>query len=126
MALQPNMDELGNLIRHWAHYDSMIATLNAQLRNTRGVKDSYESNILKRLREYNAENAIIQIVGGKITVVEEKHTQPLTFKSVEAMLHQYFAQKPGRIDETNDIVRFIRSQRQTNVSKGLKRYMNPA
>jgi len=124
MAIQPNMDELGNLIRHWAHYDTMLTTLNAQIRNVRALKGTYEAQVLERLREYKAENAIIQIAGGKISVVEDKHTQPLTFKSMETMLHAYFAQKP-RPDETSEILRFIRTQRQTEISKGLKRYMSP-
>jgi hypothetical protein len=122
MAIQPNMDELGNLIRHWAHYDTMLTTLNTQIRNVRALKGTYETQVLERLREYKAENAIIQIAGGKISVVEDKHTQPLTFKNMEAMLHSYFTQK-GRTDETAEILRFIRTQRQTQISKGLKRYM---
>jgi hypothetical protein len=125
MAIQPNMDELGNLIRHWAHYDTMLTTLNTQIRNVRALKGNYETQVLERLREYKAENAIIQIAGGKISVVEDKHTQPLTFKNMETMLHSYFSQKAGRPDETAEILRFIRTQRQTEISKGLKRYMTP-
>ena len=125
MAIQPNADELANLIRHWAHYDTMLTTLNAQIRNVRTLKGNYEAQVLKRLREYNAENAIIQIAGGKISVVEDKHIQPINFKNMEAMMHAYFRQDPARLDETANIISFIRKQRQTEVSKSLKRYMSP-
>ena len=119
---QHNMDELGNLIRHWAHYDMMLAGLNKQLRNVRELRSKYEGQVLERLRNYNAENAIIQIVGGRISVTEDKYTQPLSFKSLESMLHQYYIKK-GRADETTEIIQFIRSLRQTEVSKCLKRHM---
>ena len=119
---QHNMDELGNLIRHWAHYDMMLAGLNKQLRNVRELRSKYEGQVLERLRNYNAENAIIQIVGGRISVTEDKYTQPLSFKSLESMLHQYYIKK-GRADETAEIIQFIRSLRQTEVSKCLKRHM---
>jgi pyruvate/oxaloacetate carboxyltransferase len=124
MALQsqPNMDELGNLIRHWAHYDTMLTGLNKQTRDAREIRASYETQILERLRKYNAENAIIQIVGGRISVTQDKHVQPLSLKTVEAMLHQYYTHK-GRPDETNEIINFIRGQRHTQISKCLKRHV---
>jgi len=115
------MDELGNLIRHWAHYDTMLATLNKQIKNVREMRGNYEAQVLDRLRTYNAENAVIQIVGGRISVSEDKYTQPLSFKSLETMLHGYYRQKPGKPDDTKEILAYIRSQRQTQVSKCLKR-----
>jgi pyruvate/oxaloacetate carboxyltransferase len=121
VAAQPNMDELGNLIRHWAHYDTMLATLNKQIKNVRDMKTSYEAQVLERLRLYNAENAVIQIAGGRLSVAEDKYTQPLSFKNLEGMLHGYYRQKPGKPDETKEILAYIRSQRQTHVSKCLKR-----
>ena len=124
MALQPNMDELGNLIRHWAHYDTMLSTLNKQIKNVRDLKTSYEAQVLNRLRTYNAENAIIQIAGGRISVIDDKYTTPLSLKSLESILHAYYREKPGKPDETKDILNFLRTQRQTQVSKCLKRYVN--
>jgi hypothetical protein len=127
MAVQtaPNMGDLGDLIRYWAHYDMMLAGLNKKIRDVRDLRAKYETQVLERLRIHKAENAIIQIVGGRISVSEDKYVQPLSFKSLESMLHQYYIKK-GRTDETNEIVAFIRGQRQTDVSKCLKRHMTPS
>lgn len=125
VASQTNMDDLGDLIRHWAHYDMMLAGLNKKIRDVRELRAKYEGQVLERLRAYKAENAIIQIVGGRISVTEDKYVQPLSVKSLESMLHQYYTKK-GRPDETSEILAFIRSQRQTEVSKCLKRHMTPA
>ena len=129
MALQNpasnGMGDMGDLIRYWAHYDMMLAGLNKKIRDVRELRANYERQVLERLRTLKAENAIIQIVGGRISVTEDKYVQPLSFKSLESMLHQYYTKK-GRADETADIVAFIRNQRQTEVSKCLKRHMTPA
>jgi hypothetical protein len=115
------MEELGNSIRHWAHYDTMLATLNKQVKNVRDLRQVYEEKVLQNLKAANAENAVIQIAGGRVIVSEEKYTQPLSFKNLEIMLHQYYRQKPGAPDETTAILQFVRGQRQTQVSKCLKR-----
>lgn len=127
MAVQSStqpMGDLGDLIRYWAHYDMMLAGLNKKIRDVRELRAKYEGQVLERLRAHKAENAIIQIVGGRISVTEDKYVQPLSFKNLESMLHQYYIKK-GRPDETSEIVAFIRGQRQTEVSKCLKRHMTP-
>ena len=118
---QLNAEEVGNLIRHWVHYDSMITSLNKQAKNVRDLRNTYEQQILQRLRVANAENVVIQIANGRILVGEDKHSTPLSFRSLETSLHQYYRQKPGQSDETAAIMRFIRSQRQVEVTKCLKR-----
>lgn len=121
-----NAEEVGNLVRHWVHYDSMLTTLNKQAKNVRDLRNSYEDQILQRLKAANAENVVIQIANGRILVGEEKHSSPLSFKNLEIMLHQYYRQKPGAPDETAAIMRFIRSQRQVDTTKCLKRQNGPA
>jgi len=121
-ATQPSMADLGDFIRYWAHYDMMLAGLNKKIRDVRELRAKYEKQVLDGLRAHKAENAIIQIVGGRISVTEDKYVQPLSFKSLETMLHQYYVRK-GRADETNEVLAFIRNQRQTEVSKCLKRHM---
>ena len=118
---QLNAEEVGNLIRHWVHYDSMITALNKQAKNVRDLRNTYEQQILQRLRLANAENVVIQIANGRILVGEDKHSTPLSFRNLETSLHQYYRQKPGQPDETAAIMRFIRSQRHVEVTKCLKR-----
>ena len=121
-----NMEEIGNLIRYWAHYDTLLIGSLKQTKNFREVRDRYEAQVLQQLKQANMENAVIQIAGGRLVVSEEKHSTPLSFKALEVMLHDYYRAKPGRLDETGQILQFVKNQRQVSVSKRLKRHAGPA
>jgi Family of unknown function (DUF5760) len=122
-----NLQSLGNLVRSWVHYDTLTANFNKQAQNTRKERDVYETEILRALKNSNYEKAVIQISGGKVVVHDEKHTQPLTFTSLEELLHLYFKEKkPGSQDETLAIVKFIKEHRTVDHGLKLKRIMTPA
>ena len=80
-------------------------------------RDAYEVEILRTLKQANHEKAVIQITGGKLVVADDKHTQPLTFTSLEEMLHSYYMVS-GRRDETKEILKYIKENR--SVEHGLK------
>jgi hypothetical protein len=124
LPLSLNMQDLGNLIRHWVHFDTLVANFNKQVQNARQVRDKYEKEILQKLKGSNYEKAVIQIDGGRIIVNDEKHTQPLTFKSLEELLHEYYRQRPSQMqtkDETAEILKFIKSHRSFETYSKLKR-----
>ena len=73
------------------------------------------------LRSNNMSNPVIQIGDGRLIVSEDKYHSPLTFTSLESLLHQYYAKKPGAKDETADIIKFVKSNRDTTLSTCLKR-----
>jgi hypothetical protein len=118
-----NTDEIANMIRYWVHFDDAIHEANKQVSNLRKLRNTYEEQILKKLADARQEQAIIQIVGGRLSVIEEKQTQPLSFKSLETALHEYYRQK-RRPDETAELLKFIRTQREFTMQKSLKRQQN--
>jgi len=118
-----NLDSIGNLIRHWVHYDNAIAELNKQIKNIRDLKATYESQILQMLQSSNMKQPIIQIANGRILVADDKTSQPLSFTMLEDMLNKYYAAKPGARPETKEILKFIRENRTTQVTPCLKRVM---
>jgi len=121
-----DLQSLGNLVRSWVHYDTLTANFNKQAQNTRRERDTYEEQILTVLRASNYDKAIIQISGGKLMVHEEKHSQPLTFTSLQDLLHSYYTnKKPGGADETAAIIKFIKENRTVQSGLKLKRVMNP-
>ena len=121
-----NMAELGNLVRHWVYYDSQVSQFNKHAASARAGRDKYEDEILDSLQRARYESAVIQIVGGRIIVAEEKKSQSLTFKTLEEMLHEYFRQRPGPFqDETASILKFIKGHRQVETVKRLKKVMAP-
>jgi hypothetical protein len=67
-------------------------------------------------------NAIIQIAGGRLTVHEEKHANPLTLQRLEELLHGYFQQRPpGSDDETSAIMSYIKANRGATIETKLKK-----
>jgi hypothetical protein len=117
-----NTQELGDLIRKWVYYDNLITTFNKQLSNARKIRNTMEDTIITKLRDSNMENAVIQIGGGRLTVAEEKHTQPLSLRNLETLLSEYFTKK-GSQDETAAIMGFLRKRRaeEQTIEKCLKR-----
>ena len=97
-----NKEDIANLVRSYVHYDNLTVSLNKQTQNARTVRDEFEKRIIKELDEKNMKHAIIQIVGGKLQIVEEKKIAPLTFNSLESSLHKYFIEHKES-DITSDL-----------------------
>jgi hypothetical protein len=120
-----NTNELGHWVRNWVHYDNLALGLNRQATNARKVRDEYEDKIITHLQQNSMENAIIQIAGGRLMVNEERHSQPLTLHRIEELLRAYFVAKgaaaAGHLDETPNIMKFIKQQRGFEVNKRLKK-----
>jgi hypothetical protein len=120
-----NTQELGDLVRHWVHYDNLTSSLQKQTQNVRKLRDSFEDKILQNLHSAHMENAIIQIQGGKLVVADERHTSPLSLVKTQELLHKYFSEKhPGKADETGEIMKFLKAQRTVEVTKRLKKQAN--
>lgn len=120
MALDTNT--LGTWIRTYVHYDNLASSLYKQLQNARKVKDQFESQIIGYLKNNKMENAVIQISGGRLLVGEEKHSLPLTLTRIEELLHGYYkSQGREATDETQQIMKYLKSERGVEVSQKLKK-----
>jgi hypothetical protein len=120
-----SVEQIGNLIRYWVHYDSTIGALNKQIGAARVKRNEYESQILQKLKETHATNPVIQIGGGRLIISEDKQSAPLTFTNLETLLQQYYAKKPGARNETADIIKFIKENRVVTTTPCLKRQGAP-
>lgn len=120
-----NTQELGNYVRNWVHYDNLSSTLSKQTQNARRIRDEFEEKIVTQLHSHNMDSAVIQIQGGRLSVIEERHTQPLTLTRVEEGLHAYFEEQKrlGRpiTDDTSNIMKFLKSTRPVEVIRRLKK-----
>jgi len=114
---------LADMIKSWVHYDNLAATFNRQAQQARTARSRWESQVIEFLKESKMTNAIIQIAGGRLTVNEEKHAQPLTLQRLEQLLHEYHnSNRPaGSNDETGDIMNYIKSHRGHTVETRLKK-----
>ena len=113
-------EDIASLIRKYVHYDNLAATFFKQTQQARSVRDDYEKRIIEELKNKNMQNAVIQIVGGKLKIVEEKHGTPLSFKNLEESLHDYYFHKK-RVDETSEVIKYIKSKRTFETTSKLKK-----
>jgi hypothetical protein len=113
-------DDIANLVRNYVHYDNLVISLQKQTNNARVVRDDFEKRIIDELKKNNLENAIIQIVGGKLKIVEEKHSNPLSYKFLEEHIHNYFVEKK-KTDETRDLLQYIKSHKNVTIEHKLKK-----
>jgi hypothetical protein len=117
-----NTNALADMVRRWVHFDNLAATLHRQAQQARVAKSRWETDIIGYLQKINMTNAIIQIAGGRLTVHDEKHTQPLTLHRLEQLLHEYYAKKsPGSLDESTSILAFIKANRGSTTETRLKK-----
>lgn len=114
--------EFNTWVRHYVHYDSLTKSFQNQTTNAREVKDLYEEKIVNALEHAGMKTATIQIANGRLQLVEEKHPAPLSFTTLTELLHDYYRAKgSAHQDETDNILRFVRSHRKIMVSSRLKR-----
>ena len=119
---QLDTNNLGTMVRSWVHFDNLAATFSRQAQQARTARSRWEEQILSLLRTNKMTNAIIQISGGRLTVVEEKHSQPLTLQRLESLLHEFYNTKPkGSDDETMEIMNFIKQNRGHVIETKLKK-----
>ena len=117
-----NAQGLAEMVRSWVHFDNLAATFNRQAQQARTARARWESQVIDYLRNSKMINAIIQIAGGRLTVHEEKHANPLTLQRLEQLLHEYFGKRPpGSIDETVDILTYIKTHRGATIETKLKK-----
>ena len=116
-STQIDLNSFGTLVQAWVRADTAVTDYNKEATRMRKERDTYEQQIIRTLKQANHEKAVIQITGGKLVVADDKTTQPLTFTSLEEMLHSYYM-TAGRRDETREIIKFVKENR--TVEHGLK------
>lgn len=108
-----------NLVKNWIHYDNLASSFYKQTLNARKVRSEYESQIQENLHKQKMENAVIQVNGGKITIIEEKQPATLTMLKLEELLHNFFYSAKQN-DQTREILEYVRENRGISSSKRLR------
>jgi hypothetical protein len=104
---------IGSLVRNWLHYDGLASSFYRQSTRARQVRDDFETKIIDNLRHNRMENAIIQINGGHLNLIEERNPRQLTLPRIEELLRGYYARRGGK-DETPEIMAYIRGNREVD------------
>jgi len=113
---------LGHNVRSWLHYDQLASTFYKQSTSARQLASQFETKVMEQLDQSRMSNAVIQIGGGHLNMIEEKIPRCLTLRSIEQLLHGYYAKKgQNNRDETEDIMKYLRANRGSDKKKRLKK-----
>jgi len=112
---------LGHNVRSWLHYDQLASTFYKQSTKARQVAGEFEGKVMEQLDQSRMANAVIQIGGGHLNMIEEKIPRCLTLRSIEQLLHGYYAKKGSTRDETEDIMKYLRANRGSDKKRRLKK-----
>ena len=128
MAVQQQGPDIPHMVRSYVHYDNLVGNYTKQATGARKLRDQFEDQIIKTLRNKQMDNAIIQIAGATLQCVNEKSVPSLSIPRLESYLHGYFSQKGSGMDETDAILRYIRAQKvnDTQMISRLKKTPLPA
>lgn len=114
--------QLGHNVRSYLHYDQLASNLFKQSTRARQVAGDFEQKVVGQLEQSRMEKAVIQIGGGHLNVIEEKTPHSLTLSKITSLIHGYYASRGPKVrDETEDILRFIRANRGSDIKKRLKK-----
>ena len=112
--------QLATWVRNWVHYDNLAGNFSKQSTSARKMKDEYENKIIETLKAQKMENAQIQIAGAKLQICQEKSFPTLTIGRLEEYLHSYYKRKGVMLDETEQIMAYIKQQKQNNYELSTK------
>lgn len=114
-----NPNDIANLVRNWIHYNNMSSSFYKQTLNARKIRMEYENKIHDNLTKNKLQNAIIQVNGGRLGLVEEKNPASLNMAKIEELLHAFY-RKNNQIDQTSKIMDFIKENRGINTNIRLR------
>jgi len=104
-------------IQDWVTVDNQIKTLNQEIKELRGNRNSLTNNIFTYAESNNLENAIIQITDGKLKFQNLKQTAPISFKLVKEVLNECIDNEK----HVEAIITAIKNKRESKYTYDIKR-----
>ena len=107
-------------IKTWVQVDNQMKLLQEKVKELRDKKNDIEFQIYNYAEDNNLQNAIIEISDGKLKFSETKTTNSLTLKYIEKCLHEIVSDE----NVVNQIMTYIKENRETKVESSIKRTYN--
>ena len=104
-------------IQDWVTVDNQIKTLNQEIKELRGNRNSLTNNIFTYAESNNLENAVIQISDGKLKFQNIKQTAPISFKLVKEVLNECIDNE----EHVEAIITAIKNKRESKYTYDIKR-----
>jgi len=115
----PNQKEqFINNVKKWSIIESKLKTINEHTKNLRKAKNDLSESICQYMSDNNLADKKIAITEGELRMVDKKEYTPLTFTYIEQCLDNIIDNK----EQVESIMDYIREQRETTISKELRRF----
>ncbi len=109
--------EFEESIKQWVSKDNQIKNYSEKLKLLRQERTTLTEHIISYAEDNSLSNAVIQITDGKLKFNNSKSSSPLTYKFIEECLVDCLASE----EKAKAIVKYIKSQRVTNIKSEIKR-----
>ena len=114
--------EIQDNIKKWVVLDNQYKKLYTQITNLRDEKNELTNNIFDYFDSKNAKYPIVNISDGKLSFIESKQPNALSYKFLEECFKEFFRNNTSHNEE--QLLEFIKSKRTYNNSKNIKRTYN--
>ena len=111
--------EFVSKIKKWVEFDNKIEKFNSEVKNLKDQKVSLSNEITSFMIDNKMNDSVIGITGGKLKLVENNVSNPLTFKFLEESLLKYYNNDQ---DEVTKLIAFLKNSREYKKNYHLKRY----
>ena len=107
-------------IKRWVTLDNQVKQLQNQIQVLREEKDDLTNSLITHFDSLNKKYPIINISDGRLSFIQVKQPNALSYKFLEQCLVEYFKNS----DNTKVLLDYIKSKRTYTINKTIKRVNN--
>jgi hypothetical protein len=114
-------------IKKWVMLDNQVKQLYNKMQLLKNEKNELTNSLIEHFDNANKKYPIINISDGKLSFVEVKQPNALSYKFLEQCLIDYFKSNSNNNDVNNNIkviLELIKSKRTYTLNKTIKRVYN--
>tara|TARA_B100000029_G_scaffold429846_1_gene440450 strand:- start:17 stop:391 length:375 start_codon:yes stop_codon:yes gene_type:complete len=104
-------------MKKWIQYDLEIEKLNKRIKDIRDEKGKIETKLVSYMEQKEITDNAINFANQRVVYANEKSYQSLSFKLLQQCFNEYF----GNVDQSDELLSFIREKRKLKVEAILKR-----
>ena len=107
-------------IQKWIEIDNKIKKINAELKNSRELKNDIETSIMETVNNKKLLNTSLSLPDGRLRFVETNTTNPISLTFIEKCLNELIPNK----SQVQHILKYMKDKREIKTNPEIKRYYN--
>ena len=112
-------------IKRWVVLDNQAKQLISQIQLLKDEKEELTNHLIQHFDNANKKYPIINISDGKLSFIQVKQPNGLSYKFLEHCFIEYFSKNAnGANANVKSLLDFIKSNRTYNINKTIKRVYN--